>query len=833
MEVLRVLLIYIVIFFMNGCGGGGTSVEPEPLKTLYFIDSPVNGVDFKCGNRIGVTESKEINGTVKNGVLQCRKVTITFSLGTLVLGNIESYKDDQEIRPQDLAHVPQDQIENANVLKIALLLQSLNDNQNDETILITEEIKKELKVNTLTNSSIEDVEKIIKNLDKTPKNLTEVKQHLIRNSSISYEDSKPTISPFEIEISTSSPAGFTIGTISINEGKSPLISLTLSGEGAENFQLNSDGTLLLLKKLNSEKEYHLKVNAENIYGNVSQTINLKFKIMDKIGIAQLDGYLSNATVKIIKLNRITHQEELIYTEKTSILGTFNTHASELDNEIFYIFEVSDGIEINNEVNTTNKGALRLITKGKWIKNANDTIRITPLSEMQYDYVVKYIKDTDIYDYNKIETTLNESSRVLLNNGSVVNSKDILIFNPLINQSLLYNTIKNNLVYQTITNKIRINDLSYVKDLFNSSIISSFVNNEDFKVVGSFAYVYGNDYFYIYDIVNQKKLSEIYLPKKNTDAVSDIFTAIGIPIENQTTVSLSLSLDKNHVFLSNLNNNLIIINIEDLKNPSLVSKTLIGLGKHIVGEFKNMLFFSKGLVSTEGYEGASEGLLVKNTRMVEIEDINEPKIIENEDVPYFDKITTFENETVGHVLIKENCLETNTIDIKTYYLRGQNNISTSVLRKIPVKTCDVFTYIDDKNLIYLSYFQMDFLEIYGLTELFMAKYYKTIDYNTTPSVINRYENTLYIVGLTDISFINIEEPKNAYIYNNMLIEYTHDNLNFQNNIFTTKQHIIDIKSYLLTSQYMALQEEFIEDENGNSIVFSEVNLNLEIFKKYSN
>jgi len=151
----------------------------------------------------------------------------------------------------------------------------------------------------------------------------------------------------------------------------------------------------------------------------------------------------------------------------------------------------------------------------------------------------------------------------------------------------------------------------------------------------------------------------------------------------------------------------------------------------------------------------------------------------------------------------------------------------------VKTCDVFTYIDDKNLIYLSYFQMDFLEIYGLTELFMAKYYKTIDYNTTPSVINRYENTLYIVGLTDISFINIEEPKNAYIYNNMLIEYTHDNLNFQNNIFTTKQHIIDIKSYLLTSQYMALQEEFIEDENGNSIVFSEVNLNLEIFKKYSN
>lgn len=831
---LRFFLIHTVIFFMNGCGGGGTSVEPEPLKTLYFIDSPVNGIDFKCGNRTGVTEMKEINGTVRSGVLQCRKDTITFSLETLVLGSIESYKDGQEIRPQDLVDVPQDEIENENVLKIALLLQSLNDNQNDETILITEEIKKELKINNLTNSSIADIEEIIKNLGKTPKNLTEVKQHLIRNSSISYEDSKPVINSFEVEISTSSPAGFTIGTISINEGKSPLTSLTLSGEGAENFQLNNDGTLLLLKKLNNEKEYQLEVNAENIYGNVSQTISLEFKIMDKIGIAQLDGYLSDSTIKIIKLNTITNQEELVYTEKTSTIGTFNTHASELDNETFYILEASDGIEINNEANTTNKGTLRLISKGKWLKNANDIIRITPLSEMQYDYVVKYIKDTDIYNYSKIETILNESSRVLLNNGSVVNTGDILIFNPLINQSLLYNTIKNNSVYQTITNKIRMNDISYIKDLFNSSIISSFAKNEDFKVVGSFAYIYGNDYFYIYDIVNQKKLSEIYLPKKNADAVSDIFTAMGIPIENQTTVSLSLSLDKNHIFLSNLNNNLIIINITDLKNPSLVSRTLIGSGKHIVGEFKNMLFFSKGLVSIKDYEGASEGLLVKNTKVVDIEDINEPKILENENVPYFDKITTFENETVGHVFIKENCTETNTIDIKTYYLRDKNNISTSVLRQIPVKTCDVFTHIDDKNLIYLSYFQMDFLEIYGLTELFMAKYYKTIDYNTTPSVINRYENTLYIVGLTDISFINIEDPENAYIYNNMLVEYTHNNLSFQNNIFTTKQHIIDTKSYLLTSQYMALQEDFIEDENGNPIpFFTEANLNVELFKPFSN
>jgi len=808
-KVLRFFLIYSVIFFMNGCGGGGTSVEPEPLKTLYFIDSPVNGIDFKCGNRVGVTESKEINGTVKNGVFQCRKGTITFSLGTLVLGSIESYKDGQEIRPQDLAHVPQDQIENANVLKIALLLQSLNHNQNDETILITEEIKKELKVNTLTNSSIEDVEKIIKNLDKTPKTLTEVKQHLIRNSSISYENSKPIISPFDIEISTSSPAGFTIGAISINEGKSPLISLTLSGEGAENFQLNNDGTLLLLKKLNSEKEYYLKVNAENIYGNVSQTINLKFKIMDKIGIAQLDGYLSNATVKIIKLSAITNQEELVYTEKTSTTGRFNTHASELDNEIFYIFEVSDGIEINNEVNTTNKGALRLISKGEWIKNANDTVRVTPLSEMQYDYVVKDIKKS-YYSANNIQITLDESAKVLLkddiNGDSIINTKDIIVFNPLIQYKNLYKTLQNN-TYQKITHKIIDNNMSYVKELFTSSILHSFKNIDSFKVMGSFAYVYGENYFYIYDITNQKRMGEISLIKNNTDFFSDFLTEIGLlNTDNATNVSIFLDLKKNRVFLSNLNSELIIINIEDLNNPKVLATYPIGTAQHIVNIRNNILFLSEGYLNsgTEDFYRESE------IKALNIKDIENIQAVNIPNLPYFDSI---DNNT-GYVFSGKTCSNDNLLHITMYNLSKielENKVSLVADHTLYSEKCNQAGYFDTLGHFYLyfpDFVEGNIFEIYGIPPdlIFL---YSSLEIDVD-FIINQSENTLYVGNNSYIFFINIDNIQNPYIYKTIPFQYYTDNLEFSNDTFLTKNNIIDLKSYTLASHYISLLEMNNED-----------------------
>ena len=61
----------VVLLFLNACGSGGgdgTSVEQEPLKTLYFIDSPVNGIGYKCGVRDAKTQTQVIDNIEKHGV---------------------------------------------------------------------------------------------------------------------------------------------------------------------------------------------------------------------------------------------------------------------------------------------------------------------------------------------------------------------------------------------------------------------------------------------------------------------------------------------------------------------------------------------------------------------------------------------------------------------------------------------------------------------------------------------------------------------------------------------------------------------------------------------
>ena len=844
-----VLSIFIVLILSSCSGGGGTSVEQTPLKTLYFIDAPVEGIDYSCGKRKGSTETKEVNGTIRGGVLQCRKGTITFALGSLILGSIERYKDGQEIRPQDLAHVPQDQIENENVLKMALLIQSLDENEEDDSIVISTESKSKINIESLTQFSVEEVKEIIVHLGKTPVELNEVKRHLIRYSSISYEDSKPTISPFQAEISTSSPAGFVIGTLSINEGKSPLTSLVLSGEGADNFQLNSDGTILLLKRREEEKEYNLEIKAENIYGSVTQTVKLNFKIMDKVGIAQLKNSLIGATVKIIKLNQSNNKEELLFTEKTSSTGTFNSHAKELEESSFYIFEVTGGTE--EETTTQNRGALRLITKGEWIKNTNGIIRITPLSEMQYDYVAKYIKDVESFDYNKIETIVNESSRILLDKDltgdETIDRKDILAFNPKIHQNSLYRTLKSNNSFPKITNQIRDNNMSYVKELFFSCILKTFENTDSFKIEGSFAYAYGDNHFYIYDIFNQKKVSEIYLPKTYDDWFFESFSFYNIDLR----VKIYLETNNNHVYLSSLDANIISIDIKDINNPKVDNSYLVGAGKNIIKKNNNILFLSEGIPSFyeqekivftyensvaivgEGMPTTSDGKVkytIGKAKALNITNSNSPIFIDNPTIPYFDKIINYQNQLRGYIIDYANCITDNEYDIFTYNLTDietDKNLTTQTVFKI--ESCNSWHYFDELGYFYTSGFDTLELNIYKFLEskyhLGTLKTWKDYRFN---EVLNRYGQTLYLGGFNEDSyflvyFINILEPERTYISNKIYMgRVDPSSFNFYDTIFRTQKDIIDINSFIYASPYIT-SEEALDRKNK---------LDLYLFERFS-
>ena len=826
---LKTSLLLTLTLLFSACGGGGTSIEPTPLKTLYFIDSPVNGIDYHCGVRNGITKHDTIEGKDKNGVLYCSKGTITFSLGSLVLGSIEQYKDKQEIRPQDLLKVPQDSFENIELLKMAQLIQSLDDDgEIEHSINIDETAKAKLTDKSLDGLSLTEVDNLIVNIGKTPKELNEVKKHLIRNSSISYEDAKPTVAPFSEDIATASSAGFTIGKLSINTGKAPITSLMLSGKGVENFQLNEDGTLLLLKKFEEAKTFHLEVQAENIYGIDKKPVEITIIKGDKLARVEL-GMIREATVKIIELTPAFpgYKEKLIFTEQLSKNSNFNIHAEELYDGTLYIFEVTKG-EIQDSNNDGIKdiegskpyqGVLRLIAWGAAIKNSHKKIYISPLSEMLYDYSVNSFKEISSQNYGSLSTIeqLKSSSKILLskdlNKDSIINENDILFFNPLVDKSSLYKTLTNKQTYEKITQKLINGDISYLRNLFQAPILESFDANSTIKVDGSFAYVYDNNEFYIYDLANQKRLGSLKLQKNNQEEIKQLESINYIYKDKFSDVSIYLNINNNRIFLSNLNSSVITIDIQNLNQPKILMQEHIGLGKKIIGVYNNIIFFTEGVPNKY-----RDIVTTTNIHILNIQNIMAPTPLEVKELPYIDYIYKEGENLFGVSLSFEHSgsyEKNSTLRLKQYQLTNLVQSNKAIL--LSNQALDISTYIVerehqsyfDKNNIYIMCNDGHTLNLYSYSPRSFIYKDSFNPYERGEGVIyNRYKDTLYLSGveyrINILSFLDLssdfmrrEDNARIKFYNSrpFYIDENKRNIYFYQKFFTTNRYIIDTQSYL--------------------------------------
>jgi hypothetical protein len=170
------VLMFIVL---SGCGGGGGGTTPasppesDTTKTAYFIDSAVQGVSYTCGDISGITNS---DGKFTYDSTKCSS-GVVFKLGGLSLGSIapNSINADDKLTIQDLVGVERTNLTDATVLKIATLLQSLDNDGN-----ATNGIKIDVNVSTLTGiiTSISDINSSITSLGKIVKTESEVKAHL-------------------------------------------------------------------------------------------------------------------------------------------------------------------------------------------------------------------------------------------------------------------------------------------------------------------------------------------------------------------------------------------------------------------------------------------------------------------------------------------------------------------------------------------------------------------------------------------------------------------------------------------------------------------------------
>lgn len=113
-----------------------TNNSTEITKTKgYLIDSPISGANYICadGTR-GITDA--------TGMFECHTAPVTFTIGGLILGTIESFTQDGKVYPQDLLGLERNNFSDSRLKLLTRFLQALDDDGDiDESITITSSVR--------------------------------------------------------------------------------------------------------------------------------------------------------------------------------------------------------------------------------------------------------------------------------------------------------------------------------------------------------------------------------------------------------------------------------------------------------------------------------------------------------------------------------------------------------------------------------------------------------------------------------------------------------------------------------------------------------------------
>jgi len=174
----KILLGVTIALFFSACNGENRNniIIDEPQRDIVgnFIDSAVEGVEYKCGKIEDVTD--------ENGTFSCVTLPVSFNIGAITLGTLRTLPTDRQVFPQDIVDVNRSDVNNTQVIKLALLLQSLdNDNNASNGITIASGIKdiytEEIVVFDITMAELKN-QMQNKDVNLTFKDVAEVVKHL-------------------------------------------------------------------------------------------------------------------------------------------------------------------------------------------------------------------------------------------------------------------------------------------------------------------------------------------------------------------------------------------------------------------------------------------------------------------------------------------------------------------------------------------------------------------------------------------------------------------------------------------------------------------------------
>ncbi|MDX9742610.1 MAG: hypothetical protein RBT59_02195 [Arcobacteraceae bacterium] len=295
---------------LGGCGGGGGGTTPtDTTQSAYLIDSAVEGIDYTCGTLTGTTNSE---GKFTYDATKC-PTGVEFKIGSLSLGTINpsNINTDTYLTIQELAGTTRDNITDENVTKLAVLLQSLDENSNpNDGIVITDTTKGYFGIDeNLSSKTDSEVTSLITTAGKTEKDVNDALAHLLSTLSSKGIATTANINPTDFNLTSVTGTALNTptlsNTITVSGLTIPTFITISNGEYSTDNGTTWKSTKSLVSNGQTVKVRHTTANS--LSGTTTTTVKIGgvTKTFGSTTVATLPVFQSGETWKGLVYNTIT------------------------------------------------------------------------------------------------------------------------------------------------------------------------------------------------------------------------------------------------------------------------------------------------------------------------------------------------------------------------------------------------------------------------------------------------------------------------------------------------------------------------------------------------